>query len=103
MNYVVAMVLESLNFQEELSFWFLIQLFNRRNLKEIYDTNTSKYKLLTYQTEALLMANNPKLAIHLCKLGFDSSMYCVKWFFSLFAIDLPKDFVKQIFDFLLYE
>lgn len=103
MNYVVGVVLQTFSYDEETTFWFLIQLFNRQNLVEIYDVNSNKYKLLTYQTEALLGKHSPKLTRHLQKLGFDTSIYCVKWFFSCFAIDLPVDYIMHVLDFYQYE
>ncbi len=59
--------------------------------------------MLTYQTEVLLYETHPQLAKHFHKFEFDLSVYSVKWFFSVFCIDLPEEFVFQILDFYQYE
>ena len=103
MNFVCGAILRAFNYREELAFWCLIQLFNRQNLLQLYDLSTNKYKTLSYQTEALLKEIHPVLSEHLLKLDFDFSIYSVKWFLSLFCIDLPESFVFQMLDFYQYE
>ncbi len=46
---------------------------------------------------------NPTLTKHLTKIGFDLSIYTVRWFFTMFAVDLPYNYVQQILDFYQYE
>jgi hypothetical protein len=51
----------------------------------------------------MLQQIHPKLAKHLTILGIDISIYTVKWFFTLFALDLRPEFVESILDLYLYE
>lgn len=103
MNYVVATAFKTLRYNEELTFWFLIQTFTRLNLIDLYDQHLHKHKLLTFQVESILYQMMPALMKHLADISFDLSIYTVKWFFTLFAIDLPFHYVQQVIDLYQYE
>lgn len=90
MNFVCGTIFRVFNYQEESAFWCLIQLFNRQSLLQVFDISSKKYKILNFQTEVLLWETHSKLAAHLKKFDFDISVYTVKWFFSVFCIDLPE-------------
>lgn len=104
MNFVAAAFLLALNFEEVTCFWGLIQLLNRMQLVLIYDFQSQKLKQLTFQAEMLLFEQLPSLAEHLfTRLGLDLQVYTVRWFLSVFFIDLPLDYAQTVLDLFLID
>jgi hypothetical protein len=71
------------------------------NLSQVYDVQGEKFKLLCFQTQVLLGLNCPKVYEKLREIDFQ--MYCLRWFLSFFALELPFGFLAEIIDFYLYE
>ena len=104
MNFVSAAFLIALDLNEAACFWGMIQLLNRMQLVQIYDLESQKFKQLTFQTEMLLFEQLPSLAEHLIvDLGLDLQMYTVRWFLSLFFIDLPFEYAQSVLDLFLID
>lgn len=52
----------------------------------------------------LLFEQLPSLAEHLIvDLGLDLQMYTVRWFLSLFFIDLPFEYAQSVLDLFLID
>ena len=58
--------------------------------------------MISYQAEVLLHDQMPSLATHLFEhIGIIFDVYTVRWFFSLFNIDLPFTYAQTVLDFYL--
>jgi hypothetical protein len=58
-----------------------------------------QYRIITYTVEVLLREQMPELAVKLFDtMDLNLEVYSVKWFFSLWSIDLPFEYVLTILD-----
>lgn len=104
MNFVTAVFFIAMLCNEELAFWGLVQLFSRHGLSKLYDTKSMLFKQMSLRVETQLYKEMPALALHLFEqLDFNLEVYTVRWFFSLFCIDLPVDLVLRILDMYLVQ
>ena len=104
MNFVAANMLVSLKNNEEATFWGMIQMFSRFQLEELYDTASLKFKVLTYQIEIILFEQMPTLADYvLNKMEVSLDIYTVRWFFSMFNIDLPFAYAQTVLDLYMFD
>ena len=73
-------------------------------LSNLFDFASNKYRQLTYQTEVLICEQMPRLSEHLFNnLQINLEIYTVRWFLSLFCIDLPIEYSAALFDLYLHE
>jgi hypothetical protein len=104
MNFVAGTILASLKFQEEPAFWAMLQVFEKYRLKELFNPNTNKFRLLTFIVEVLMRDLMPELAKKLLdKFEIDIEVYTVKWFFSMWSIDLPFEYAMTVLDLYLID
>ena len=104
MNFIAANMLISFKRNEEATFWGLIQMYSRFNLEELFDTATQKFKVLTYQIEVILFEQMPQLAEHIIDdMEVNLDVYTVRWFFSMFSIDLPFEYAQTLLDFYMFD
>lgn len=92
MNFVGGLVLAAMQYTEEAAFWATLQLFEKLSLRELFDTSTLKFRLLTFQIDVLMRDFLPDVARQLHLFEVDLEVYTVKWFFSMFSIDIPFDY-----------
>ena len=104
MNFIAANMLVSLRNNDEATFWGMIQMFSRFQLEELYDTASLKFKVLTYQIEVILFEQMPKLAdFVLNKMEVSLDIYTVRWFFSMFNIDLTFTYSQTVLDLYMFD
>ena len=104
MNFIAANMLISLRRNEEATFWGLIQMFSRFQLEELFDTATQKFRVLTYIVEVILFEQMPELAEHIIdKMEVNLDVYTVRWFFSMFNIDLPFSYAQAVLDLYMFD
>jgi hypothetical protein len=48
MNFVGGLVLSSVQFNLEAAFWAMLHLFERFQLRQLFDTSTLKFRLMTF-------------------------------------------------------
>ena len=103
MNFVAGICLKVFRFNEEHSFWSLLQLFKKQGFINIFDTSTKRYKILTYQLEKLLQLHLPYVSLRLTEFGLDLEIYTVRWIFSMFSTDLPFSYAVTLLDIIMLE
>ena len=66
--------------------------------------DAGKFQQLTYATEMLFYEQLPSLAQHLLiDLQISLDVYTVRWFFSMFCIDLPLSYAQTVLDLFLLD
>jgi hypothetical protein len=104
MNFVAGTILAAMQFHEEPAFWAMLQLFEKFQLKQLFDTGSQKFRLLNFTVEVLIREQLPELAKWMIdRLKIEIEVYTVKWFFSMWCIDLPFEYALTILDLYLID
>ena len=79
-------------------------MFSRFQLEELFDTASQKFRVLTYVVEVILFEQMPELAEHVIdKMEVNLDVYTVRWFFSMFNIDLPFSYAQAVLDLYMFD
>jgi len=73
-------------------------------LEKLYDCKAdfAKYKILTFQLNCFIKKFLNKISLKLERFNIDIELFCLKWFFSMYTIDLPISYVLIIYDLYLF-
>lgn len=103
MNYVVGFLLEVSGFDEFGTWLFLIDLFKKKkNLYfGLYEPNFPLVEFKMFAFDFLLRKTKPRLASDLAKLEMPNEMWIFKWFVTMYASILEKEYLLRVWDFLV--
>jgi len=107
MNYLAAMLLVSLNKDEEAAFWVLASLIadddNAILYQGMYASDLTGTHVEMRSLRELVDVKLPRLANHLDDLKCDMSLLATDWFLCLFATALPPECAARVWDALFNE
>ena len=72
-------------------------------MRELFDTQTLKFRTLTFMIEVLLRDQMPDVFRVLERFDVNLEVYTVKWFFSMWSIDLPFEYAMTVLDLYLID
>lgn len=89
---------------EEMAFWLFYTLMESYNLKYVYINDFENMDRIYYKFLSLMKKNNEKIYSHIKNLSIVPSMYCMKWFLSLFFHNNDTcEVALRLFDIFLFE
>uniref|UniRef100_A0A061QXG8 Tbc protein n=1 Tax=Tetraselmis sp. GSL018 TaxID=582737 RepID=A0A061QXG8_9CHLO len=103
MNYVAALLLVATGKVEEDSFWLLVALLEGVLYPGMYANNLEGCHVEMKSLGKLLGKKDPRLALHMEKLGCDMNLVSTDWFLCLFCTTLPIETAARVWDCLLLE
>eukprot|EP01135_Chromosphaera_perkinsii_P003691 Nk52_evm9s252 gene=Nk52_evmTU9s252 len=98
--FIVGVLL--MHMPEHEAFWVLLRLMYGY-LREIFKPDMECLQLLLYQLNSLLGDMNPKLLAHFEEEGLTMTMVSSPWFLTIFAYQLPLQYVFRVLDICLLE
>eukprot|EP00889_Picochlorum_renovo_P000335 jgi/Picre1/27365/NNA_000332.t1 len=108
MNYVAAMLLLALEYDEEAAFWTMCCLIGHDTrdgilYHDLYANNLSGCHVEMRSLDMLVESKLPKLAKHMKGLECGMTMLATEWFLCLFSTTLPAETTFRIWDALFSE
>ncbi len=108
MNYVAAMLLLALEYDEEAAFWTMCCLIGHDTREgilyhDMYANNLSGCHVEMRSLDMLVESKLPKLAKHMRALECGMTMLATEWFLCLFSTTLPAETTFRIWDALFSE
>lgn len=108
MNYVAAMLLLVLEYDEETVFWTLCRLIGHGKsegilYKDVYASSLSGCHVEMRTLESIVAKKLPNLSQHMSRIECDFSMISTEWFLCLYATCLPPETVARVWDILFCE
>lgn len=108
MNYIAAMLLIVLEYDEEMAFWTMTRLIGHDGshgilYENVHASTLSGCHVEMRSLETIVAKKLPKLAHHMGVIECDFSMVSTEWFLCLFATSLPPETVARVWDILFCE
>lgn len=103
MNNVVAMLLVSMNRNEENTFWLLAALVEDILYQGTYADNLEGCQIEMKALDELVFQKLPRLHAHFKELECDISIIATEWYLCLFSSSMPSETVARIWDALFNE
>lgn len=108
MNYIAAMLLSVLEYDEETAFWTMCGLIGHDLspgilYKDTYASSLSGCHVEMRTLEEIVAKKLPNLAHHMNMIECDFSMVSTEWFLCLYATSLPPETVARVWDVLFCE
>jgi len=108
MNYVAAMLLLVLEYDEEAAFWILCRLVGHDRQEgilyhDLYASTLSGCHVEMRSLDDLVDQKLPRLAKHMKFLNCDMSILSTEWFLCLYSTSLPAETAARVWDALFSE
>lgn len=107
MNYVAALLMICMNYDEEAAFWTMCTLIDQDSegilYHDVYASNLVGCHVEMRSLDKLVEKKLPKLSNHMKVLQCDMSLLATEWFLCLYSTSLPSETAARVWDCLLLE
>ena len=107
MNYVAALLIICMNYDEEAAFWTMCTLIDQDSqgilYHDVYASNLVGCHVEMRSLDKLVEKKLPKLSNHMKVLQCDMSLLATEWFLCLYSTSLPSETTARVWDCLLLE
>ena len=110
MNYVAALLVVILDYDERAAFWVMCCLIGGEDgetgsilYKGVYSRDLSGCHVEMRSLNHVVNSKLPRLTKHMKRLDVDISMIATEWFLCLYATTFPAETVARVWDSLLLE